>query len=59
MKEVKEAAQMNITSLLDHEKTSSHPENVVIEDVPLEHLALGTNKEAAPVKDMVRMSGIN
>ena len=55
VEEVKEGAEMNITSLLDHDKTSSHPENVVIEDVPLEHLALGTNMEAAPVKDMVRI----
>ena len=49
---------MDITSLLDHDKTS-HPEaaTAVIEDVPLEHLALGTNKEAAPVKDLVRMPG--
>ena len=47
---------MNITSLLDK---TSHPEaaTAVIEDVPLEHLALGTNKEAAPVKDLVRMPG--
>jgi len=57
VEEVKEGAEMNITSLLDHDKTTSHPENVVIEDVPLEHLALGTNMEAAPVKDMVRMPG--
>ena len=55
VEEVKEAAEMNITSLLDHDKTTSHTENPSIEDVPLEHLALGTNMEAAPVKDMVRM----
>ena len=58
VQEVKEAREMDITSLLDHDKTS-HPEaaTAVIEDVPLEHLALGTNKEAAPVKDLVRMPG--
>ena len=49
---------MNITSLLDHNKTS-HPEasTAVIEDAPLEHLPLGTNMEATPVKDLVRMPG--
>ena len=56
VQEVKEAREMDITSLLDHDKTS-HPEAAVIEEVPLEHLALGTNKEAAPVKDLVRMPG--
>merc|ERR1712130_989242 len=58
VEEVKEAKEMNITSLLDHNKTS-HPEasTAVIEDVPLEHLPLGTNMEAAPVKDLVRMPG--
>jgi len=58
VEEVKEAKEMNITSLLDHNKTS-HPEasTAVTEDVPLEHLPLGTNMEAAPVKDLVRMPG--
>merc|ERR1712130_989658 len=58
VEEVKEAKEMNITSLLDHNKTS-HPEasTAVIEDVPLEHLPLGTNMEAAPVKDLVGMPG--
>merc|ERR1712130_1086818 len=58
VEEVKEAKEMNITSLLDHNKTS-HPEasTAVIEDVPLEQLPLGTNMEAAPVKDLVRMPG--
>ena len=56
VEEVKEGREMNITSLLDHNKTS-HLEDAVIEDVPLEHLALGSNMEAAPVKDLVRMPG--
>ena len=59
VEEVKEAREMNITSLLDHNKTSAHSEDLtaVTEDVPLEHLPLGTNMEAAPVKDLVRMPG--
>ena len=58
MEEVKEAKEMNITSLLDHNKTS-HPEasTAVTEDVPFDYLPLGTNMEAAPVKDLVRMPG--
>lgn len=59
VEEVKEGQEMNITSLLDHNKTSAHSEDLtaLTEDVPLEHLPLGTNMEAAPVKDLVRMPG--
>ena len=53
-----EATEMNITSLLDHGKSSNtEAAPAVIEDVPLEHLALGTNLEKVPVKDLVRMPG--
>ena len=58
VQEVMEATEMNITSLLDHGKSSNtEAAPAVIEDVPLEHLALGTNLEKVPVKDLVRMPG--
>jgi len=58
VQEVMEATEMNITSLLDHSKSSNtEAAPAVIEDVPLEHLALGTNLEKVPVKDLVRMPG--
>ena len=58
VQEVMEATEMNITSLLDHGKSSNtEAAPAVIEEVPLEHLALGTNLEKVPVKDLVRMPG--
>ena len=46
---------MKMSSLLD--KTSEQSPSSQNEDVAFEYLALGTNKEKTPVKDLVRMPG--
>ena len=57
VEEVKEGSEMNITSLLDKTSLSEESVSAQNEDVAFEYLALGTNKEKTPVKDLVRMPG--